>query len=484
LAPIHANQVRALESTLTMTISVVSCRETTNTKSCQQARFDDRARHAGNSVFQSTLIFCNVIIAMGVLSMPFSFRKQGCLNFGIVAVAAVLLVRTSQLFYSATELATPIALLNNVAPRHQDWAFLAGLGCGHSGRVAVRVVLISSLTSYIVAFLSALGSLIHDVIPKCSVPFGIALSTGLAVALTRLPTKSLGRLSLLAHSSYFVAFACLVVTGWGNFAVKDRPSLAELFKQRAEEMQLDQSQISGIPTTFYLFVFSMAGTSVLPSVLSNMQKREQFSRVLCASYSIAVSVYFFVGLGGFVLFGGNTAQLFTANLGTNMWTGADLEGFKFLKPLASAMVICKLELCIPVLAYPVFADVKNMLEQQPATCSLVSGKRALLRHVWRAYLLAAMGLVAAMFGDKVAVLVSMVGALFGTPLICFMPVFVYVGISRRIGKRLHIMKCMELIAIVTLGCVLGCFAIADCWRQLNLEGTARLAGRHTLKPRL
>mmetsp|Transcript_33114 Transcript_33114/g.65260 ORF Transcript_33114/g.65260 Transcript_33114/m.65260 type:complete len:168 (-) Transcript_33114:53-556(-) len=167
-----------------------------------------------------------------------------------------------------------------------------------------------------------------------------------------------------------------------------------------------------------------------------------------------------------------------------MWTGADLEGFKFLKPLASAMVICKLELCIPVLAYPVFADVKNMLEQQPATCSLVSGKRALLRHVWRAYLLAAMGLVAAMFGDKVAVLVSMVGALFGTPLICFMPVFVYVGISRRIGKRLHIMKCMELIAIVTLGCVLGCFAIADCWRQLNLEGTARLAGRHTLKPRL
>jgi len=293
----------------------------------------------------------------------------------------------------------------------------------------------------------------------------------------------LGQASVVAHSSYLMAFICLLATGWGNFAHKDQtdnPSLQELIEQRMREMQPEPSQIPGMPMVFYLFVFSLAGTSVLPSVLSNMQDRRQFGRVLYTSYFIAVTVYFIVGLCSYVLFGPHTAQLFTANVGTDIWSGADLQGSTFLKQIASAMVMCKLLLCIPVLAYPIFSDVKKMLAQQSSTRGLVSCRWQIFRYLWRAPFLACMGAVAALFGNHVALAVSVVGALFGTPLICFLPVAVYVGLSRRLGKPIGFWKYSELVVIVLLGSVVGCMALIDCWIQLN-QGASKEVFQSLLK---
>lgn len=278
--------------------------------------------------------------------------------------------------------------------------------------------------------------------------------------------KVLGQLALAAHASFLVAFVCLLLTGYGNLLHAGGSGFAGLLQQRAEELKPTWSQLSNMPAVFYTFVFSMAGTSVLPSILANMEERHRFEKVLFSSYFIAVSVYMLVGISGFLLFGTNTAQLFTSNLGTDIWTGSNLPGWEFLRPMASITIICKLLLCIPVLAYPLFSDVKKTLSRRPSTHGLVSCKWHIARYLWRAPILAAMGLCAALFGDQVAVAVSVIGALFGTPLVFYMPVLVYVGLARRCKKDIGFWKWSELVAMVLIGTCLGWFAIQESCQQL------------------
>merc|ERR1712083_561488 len=111
-----------------------------------------------------------------------------------------------------------------------------------------------------------------------------------------------------------------------------------------------------------------------------------------------------------------TAQVFTSNLGTNLDTGLDMPELLWVRPIASLMIIFKLELCIPVLAYPIFSDVKKSMLRNPLLSGLVTCRCRLLRFGWRMPFLALMGGCAALFGDQVALAVSLVGAVFGTPL--------------------------------------------------------------------
>lgn len=130
------------------------------------------------------------------------------------------------------------------------------------------------------------------------------------------------------------------------------------------------------------------------------------------------------------------------------------------------MVICKLELCIPVLAYPIFSDIKKELVRRPNTNRIVTCRWQILRYAWRSPFLVFMGLCAAIFGDQVALAVSMVGALFGTPLICFMPAAVYVGICRKAEKPIGHLQYVELVAIVLIGTFMGCCALVDTVQKL------------------
>lgn len=430
-------------------------------------------------MLQSVGVLCNVLIALGVFNAPYLFRIGGGLTLVALAVPGFIAVRNGFLINKSIQLAATMAREEgfSVPSECQDWGSLAASAYGSRGETVARVCFVGELSSYTVSFLTTIGNLAHHILPLLSIKCWTVVAIVLSTVLSTLSMKFLSYASLLAHVSYAIVFLGLIFTGWENLTADGAEDISDIWNDRLEAMALTSEQLPALPTAFSVFVFCLAGHSVMPTVYSAMADKTRFKQVIMTSYAAAITVYLLVGLSGYFIFGDHTAQVITVNLATDMKTGQDLHHYAWMRTGATLGVIIKLLLCIPLFLNPVTATLEEMMQFKERTRMLLDrspqemkqqyrGFSRLLTALWRFAFVAVLGGLGILFQDKVALAVSLVGATFGTALVFVLPITVYVGLARRAGQSFTFCEGMELTVSLLIGVSSGLFAASRCMAQL------------------
>lgn len=430
-----------------------------------------------NSVLQSVGVLCNVIIALGVLNMPHIFNRTGVLAFAALALSATIAVRNALLVHKSMMLVASIEREEGLyTGDRQDWGSLVARAYASGGETFARIIFIGELSSYTMSFLTTLGNLAHELLPGYSSASWTASATLFGVVLSTLPMKMLGSASLVAHGSYVAVFISLILTGWLNLTAEGAENVPQLWEERLKPMAPTGAQLADLPMAFSIFVFCLAGHSVLPTVYSSMADKKAFKQVVVTSYSAAVVVYMLVGLSGYLVFGEHTAQVITSNIATDMSTGRDLPGWTQLRKASTFMVIIKLQLCIPIFLQPVFTSLEELVRLKERTRALRDRWPRLLvpsytcffrfvRYFCRLAFLTVLGMSSICFKDQVALAVSLAGATFGTALVFVLPPVVYIGLSRQAGHCFSLFQKLEFAASLLIGFSSGLLATGNCVSQ-------------------
>lgn len=290
----------------------------------------------GLSTFGATYTVVNTFVGLGLLSKPYAIQQGGILS--ILWLALICLCAN----YSGKVIIRCFAH-PNVSGSHQDYPALGMMALGKKGMWTVRVFVVLEFVGSCVTCLVLLARNLYlltraidglgEMTDENRVQYKMWLFLGCLVTVTptvwMLNFGELWFLSLLGSTC-----SCLVsATVIGCFV-----------KAVVENKEVDASSldVTGDPNdtmvALGIFILSMAGHAALPGVYSQMQRPQDFNRMLDVSFSAIFLVYATVALSGYWTYGSSVQVVVTDNL--REWPG----GFAFY--LVTVFVCVQIWSCI------------------------------------------------------------------------------------------------------------------------------------------
>lgn len=403
------------------------------------------------------LLLLNVIIALGILTMPYQFRLAGWMTILVMCFVGGVAMFTAFLIYRAIALVAPLADSQKIPLHSRDWGYLASVAFGSPGRVAAEVCFIGELLAYILSFLCTLGVHLHLLMPALKTTDWMIVSSVAVFFMSYIPPGFLSKVALFSHSAYAVVVLCLLRAGHANLQHPSAPALAEIIERNWQHMWTVKA-LPHLPTVALVCTYSWAGHATVPTIAGQLKTPENIKFVVFISFPIAVGVALLIGLLGYYIFGPETQQVFTENIGKVYWVNPDgdlLEGLSWLRLVAAISVTIKLAATIPCLLYPILVSTEQNI------------RAPTVRALWRAFLLMVLGLAACKFEDEVVIAVALAGATFGNVLVFILPCLVYYGIKRQLNKKVGVGEAAVVLFVVLLGVAQGVFGVYDSLQQLG-----------------
>jgi len=362
---------------------------------------------------------------------------------------------TAYLVYKAIEFAGTLAESDSVAVECRDWGFLAEVAFGKFSRRAAEFCFRGELVAYVISFVCTLGVHVNLLLPIISIELGVIISSIAMLIMSYLPPLLLGKVALFAHLAYVVIAALLYCSEYVALHQPDAPGFAEVIAENWNRVEIVNA-LPSIPTVTGICVYSWAGHSVVPTIATSLVKTSNIKHVILITFPVAVGTAMLIGLSGYLVLGPHTKQVFTENLGEVYWSkpeGEALKGLSWIRTLAAVSVTVKLGATIPCWMCPLLVSTEAGI------------RNPIIKNIWRAFLVLAMGMVACIFRSHVVVAVALAGATFGNILVFVLPCTVYYGIKRRV-RRVGRAEVSMLAAIVGLGITLMAYGVYDAMRQL------------------
>jgi len=413
------------------------------------------ARANGQSLIGGVFILCNVTIGLAILNMPYAFKLVGKMMILVMLFIGGLSMFTAYLVSKAIEFAGTLAESDSVAVEYRDWGFLAEVAFGKFSRRAAKFCVRGELVVFILSFLCTLGVHVNLLLPIISIELGVIISSIATFIMSYLPLRLLGKVALLANLAYVVVAALLYYSEYVALDQPDTPGLAELVADNWNRVGIVDA-LPSIPTATGICVFAWDANSVVPTIATSLAKTSNIKHVILITFPVAVGTAMLIGLSGYLVLGPHTKQVFTENLGEVYWwkpEGETLLGMSWMRTLAAVSVTIKLGATIPCFMCPLLASTEAGI------------RNPMMKNLWRALLVLAMGMVACIFRNHVVVAVALAGATFGNIMIFILPCTVYYGIKRRV-RRVGCAEASMLAAIVGLGITLMAYGVYDAMRQL------------------
>uniref|UniRef100_A0A803M7S7 Amino acid transporter transmembrane domain-containing protein n=1 Tax=Chenopodium quinoa TaxID=63459 RepID=A0A803M7S7_CHEQI len=376
------------------------------------------------SFFKTVFNGLNVIIGIGVLSMPYALASGGWLSlillFGISGAACYAGLLTKRCM--------------DANPRIKTYAEIGEFAFGKIGKRVLSIILYIDLYLALTGYLIVEGDNLHDLFPKVKTNFhGINIggkqSFIMIIAVAFLPTVWLEDLSVLAYVS-----ATGVISG---FVILASVLWVGLFDGVGFHSRGELINWKGIPTAMSLYMFSYSANPVFPTLYASIKKKRHFSKVLLIGFFGATICYATMAILGYMMFGSALQSQITLNLPTQKLSSKIALYTTWISPLSRYALMME----------PVAATTESWFPKHQ--------KKKGFKIVLRTILVVSQAIIAMsipFFGS----LMSLVGALIGATASITIPCLCYLKISsknlRRSNERVVIMLLAVLsIVIVVVG---------------------------------
>ncbi|KAI9305504.1 transmembrane amino acid transporter protein-domain-containing protein [Cunninghamella echinulata] len=278
-----------------------------------------------SSFTQSIFNALNVLIGIGILTLPYAFRLAGWSVGSIILLFCCLSTNYTAKVLIRCLNAQPI---DGEAVTYSD---IGAIAFGDRGRTFIGGVFILELITIGIAMVILLGDAIQSLYPSVTM-----VSSRLISFIILLPTLFFP-IRKLSYASFIGILSCIFLLFIVLYDGISKPNYPGSLWEMAPT-EVFPSNLYSLPISFGLIMSGFAGHAVFPSIYRDMDEPKKYNKVVDISYIITILIYVSMAWAGYSMFGMETMKEITQNLAVNVGYNRLLNNIilwlVFLTPIA------------------------------------------------------------------------------------------------------------------------------------------------------